>query len=358
MVESFVDTAPHNPEWDAFVAAAPGGHHAQTSLWAAVKQVLGWEGARIVLRDGGSIVGGVQVLTRAVAPGCQIGFAPRGPLVPEGDAGALERLLAALDDLGHARHIRYLKLQPPAGRHDLVAALRQRGWAPSAMEAAPTATVSTDLTADEDEIMRRMRKRTREMIRQAPRRGLEVREGTAADFDTYWRIVDATSARQGFAAYPRRYYEAMWREFASAGAATMLLAELDGSVLSATLLVGYGDRVTYKMGGWSGERSRVHPNEAIHWAGMRWAKGAGYRRYDFDGIDASIARAILAGGEPPGSARRGVAHFKLGFGGEVELFPEAVDRSPTALLRPVVRLAAPRMDRMRAVAHRALGRAA
>jgi lipid II:glycine glycyltransferase (peptidoglycan interpeptide bridge formation enzyme) len=358
MVESSVERGARDPEWDAFVAAAPGGHHAQTSLWAAVKQVLGWDAVRIVLRDGGAIVGGVQLLTRAVGPGCGIGFAPRGPLVPEGDDAVLDHLLAALDDVGRERHIRYLKLQPPAGRHELLTALQRRGWAPSAMEAAPTATVSVDLAADEDEIMRRMRKRTREMIRQAPRRGLVVREGSEADFDAYWQIVDATSARQGFAAYPRRYYEAMWREFAGAGAAALLLAELDGRVLSATLLVGYGDRVTYKMGGWSGERSRVHPNEAIHWAGMQWAKAAGYRFYDFDGIDVSLARTLRAGGELPEAARRGVAHFKLGFGGEVELFPAAVDRSPTTLLRPVVRLAAPRMDRMKSVAHRALGRAA
>ncbi len=358
MISTSVDIAAQNPEWDAFVAAAPGGHHTQSSLWAHVKQALGWEAVRIVLRERGTIVGGVQVLMRGIAPGCRVGFAPRGPLVPEGDSQALRILLAALDDVGRDCHIRYLKLQPPAGRHDLLASLRCLGWTPSAMEAAPTATVSVELTAPEDEILRRMRRRTRETIRQAPRRGLVVREGGECDFDAFWRIVDATSRRQGFASYPRHYYEAMWRAFAGVGTATMLLAELHGRVLSATLLVGYGDRMTYKMGGWSGERSRVHPNEAIHWAGIQRAKAAGYRFYDFDGIPAEIARTVRAGGELPESARQGVTHFKLGFGGEVELLPIAVDRSPTMLLRPMVRLAAPRMDRMKSAAHRALRRAA
>jgi lipid II:glycine glycyltransferase (peptidoglycan interpeptide bridge formation enzyme) len=353
-----LDTADRNPEWDAFVAAAPGGHHAQTSLWAGVKAVLGWDAQRVLLRDGGAIVGGVQLLTRAVAPGCRVAFAPRGPLVPAGDRDAVHLLLGALDDLGRRERIRYLKLQPPAGRHELVTTLATRGWAPSTMEAAPTATVRVDLTADEDELLRRMRKRTREKIRQAPRRGLVIREAGDEDFPTYCAIVEATSRRQGFGAYPRRYYEAMWREFSASGDAVVLMAELEGRVLSATLLVGYGDRVTYKMGGWSGDKAPVQPNEAIHWAGMQWAKAAGYQYYDFDGIHKSIAAAVLAGGELPESARSGVAHFKLGFGGEVEVFPGAMDRSPTVLLRPVVRLAAPRMDRMKSVAHRALGRAA
>lgn len=352
MFELSVDSAARSPEWDEFVALAPGGHHAQTSLWAGVKSVLGWEAERVVLRDGGAIVGGVQLLTRAVAPGCRVGFAPRGPLLPD-DEGALDLLLGAVDDLGRTRRIRYLKLQPPAGRHDLVPALRERGWAMSTMEAAPTATVQVDLEPDEDELLRRMRKRTREKIRQAPRRGLVIREAGEEDFPTYCAIVEATSRRQGFGAYPRRYYEAMWREFADA---VVLLAELDGRVLSATLLLGYGDRVTYKMGGWSGDRSPVQPNEAIHWAGIQWAKAAGYRYYDFDGIHKSIALALQSHGELPESARSGVAHFKLGFGGEIELFPGAMDRSPTVFLRPAVRLAAPRMDRMKSVAHRALGR--
>ena len=358
MLNVTIDNAARSPEWDAFVAAAPGGHHAQTSLWGEVKAVLGWDAQRVVLHDGDTIVGGVQLLTRAVGPGVRVGFAPRGPLVPEGDEQALDVLLSALDEVGRRRHIRYVKLQPPAGRSELASLLGRRGWALSTMEAAPTATVQVDLEADEDEIMRRMRKRTREMIRQAPRRGLVVREAVAEDLPTYCSIVEATSRRQGFGAYPRRYYEAMWSAFSAAGNATMLMAELEGRVLSATLLVGYGDRVTYKMGGWSGEKTRVHPNEAIHWAGIQWAKAAGYRYYDFDGIHESIARALRADGELPESARSGVAHFKLGFGGEVELFPSAMDRSPTALLRPMVRLAAPRMDRMKSVAHRALGRAA
>jgi hypothetical protein len=28
---------PSDPAWDQFVAATPGGHHAQTSLWAQLK---------------------------------------------------------------------------------------------------------------------------------------------------------------------------------------------------------------------------------------------------------------------------------------------------------------------------------
>ena len=36
---------------DEFVATTPGGHHAQTSRWARVKRVLGWDAARLIVRE-------------------------------------------------------------------------------------------------------------------------------------------------------------------------------------------------------------------------------------------------------------------------------------------------------------------
>src|SRR5262249_25225327 len=133
-----VDSATHDPAWDAFVAITPGGHHAQTSLWAQVKAVLGWEATRIVVREGDTIVGGAQFLTRAIGRAGPVGFAPRGPLLASADPKLLDEVQRAMMALGREQRVRYLKVQPPTDRHDLVDALRARGWAPSAMEAAPT----------------------------------------------------------------------------------------------------------------------------------------------------------------------------------------------------------------------------
>jgi lipid II:glycine glycyltransferase (peptidoglycan interpeptide bridge formation enzyme) len=345
-----------SPEWDAFVDRTPGGHHAQTSRWAQVKSVLGWEGTRLVVRRGDDIVGGVQLLTRTLNRAGAVSFAPRGPVLADPAPAVLQELHDALMEFGRERRVRYLKVQPPAGGPELRPGLRRLGYADSAMEAAPTADVRVDLTASEDEIFARVHKRTRSYIRSAARRGLILREGGEADLATYHRIVGETSRRQGFVPYPLEYYRTMWTEFAVDGRGRLLLAELDGVALSATLVIGFGDSVTYKMGGWAGGKTPVHPNEAIHWANIQWSKAAGYRFYDFDGVHKSIASALARDGELPESARHGVAAFKLQFCGDVVLFPEALDISPNAFLRPAVRLMAPRIDRMLPLAHRALGR--
>jgi lipid II:glycine glycyltransferase (peptidoglycan interpeptide bridge formation enzyme) len=342
-------------EWDAFVEAA-GGHHAQSCTWAGVKGVLGWRGTRLVVRDGGEIVAGAQVLVREVSRIGRVGTCAHGPLIASPDPDLLDLIHGGLVDLGRGERLRYMKVQPPVGAEQLGRRLHELGWATSSLPAAPSATVQVDLLAPEDEILARMRQATRKTIRRAEKRGLRLREGGRDDFDAYYRIIEATGERQGFTPYPRRYYEALWEAFGAREKSCLLLAELDGAVQSATLVIGFGEVATCKMGGWSGERSRVRPNEPMHFAAMRWAKRVGLCRYDFDGIDRECALAVLRGGELPEDQRHSVAHFKLGFGGEPVLLSETLDIGPGPVMRPLVRAAAPHLSGLRHLAHRVAGR--
>jgi lipid II:glycine glycyltransferase (peptidoglycan interpeptide bridge formation enzyme) len=351
-----LETSEGTTAWDEFVATAENGHHAQSSTWARAKGVLGWRAVRLVLRDGDRIVAGAQVLIRDVRPFGRVGTCAHGPLVTSPDPRLVEAVHQGLLDLGRSERIRYLKVQPPLGSGDLCDGLRDRGWTPSGLSAAPSATVRVDLDAPEDEILARMRQSTRKKIRQGERRGLVLREGRRDDFAAYHRIIEATSRRQGFTPYPSDYYETLWESFADRDGTCLLLAELDGEVLSATLVIAFGGVATCKMGGWSGGQSRVRPNEPMHFAAMRWAKRIGAHQYDFDGIDRGVANAVQRGGELPEEARRGVAHFKLGFGGRVVLLPETLDIGPGPLMRPLVRAAAPRLEHFRDLAHRVAGR--
>ena len=334
-------------EWDAFVAAAPGGSHVQTSRWAEVKATQGWRGERVVARDGGVIVGGCQLLVRRTGP-VTMAYAPRGPLGP----GAEVAVLGGVHELAGRHRLPYVKLQPPPGADALAEWLLAMGAVASDLEAAPIATTLVDIAADPATTLAAMRANTRANIRKAERRGVTVRIAGLEELDRFGELVIATSERQGFAPYPLRYYRRMLELF---GDAALVIAEHEGRALSALLLLGWGDTVTYKMGAWSGTPGPVRPNELAHWTAMAWARERGYRFYDFEGLPVPLART-LARGEPWPEGQRGTAWFKLGFGGGVSLYPGAYDFSPSRLLAPVVRRAAPRLRRWEGVALRALGR--
>jgi lipid II:glycine glycyltransferase (peptidoglycan interpeptide bridge formation enzyme) len=104
------------------------------------------------------------------------------------------------------------------------------------------------------------------------------------------------------------------------GHARIFVAEHAGEPVSAALVVAFGDRVSLKRAAWSAADRSLRPNELLHWHVMRWARQAGYARYDLEGVD---PRAASSGERTEARAADAVTAFKLGFGGEVALSPPA-----------------------------------
>ena len=320
-------------DWDRFLAQTEGGHHVQTSLWARVQAQFGWRPVRVLVYEGASLVAGVQILTRSFGVAGSIGNAIRGPVLARNDATLARRVVEPLADVVKERRIRHLIMQPAAGMGLLEAPLVAQGFRPSSMVSILPATVIVDLSADPERLLAGMHSKTRYNIRLGERKGLTVREGTADDLGTFYRLLVATSERQGFTTDSQAYFETLWDVFAPEGHIKLFLAEYDGEAVSAFLYIGFGDTLVYKRGAWSGQHGSKHPNELLHWKVMGWAKEQGYRQYDFDGITLPVAQAAIAGQPLPPELRKTVAAFKLGFGGKVVQLPPVYEQIRNPVLR-------------------------
>jgi peptidoglycan pentaglycine glycine transferase (the first glycine) len=180
-----------------------------------------------------------------------------------------------------------------------------------------------------------MKDKTRYNIRLAQRKGVTVREGSEQDLEICHQLLTATSQRQGFPLPTGEYFLRMWRLLHPRGHLRMFLAEYEGEVLSSMLAIPFGDTVTFKFGGWSGRHGNRHPNELMHWVAMQTVKAEGFRYYDFESFDSGLARAILDGEPLSEPQARTVATFKLGFGGEVRVYPGPYERVSNPVLRRV-----------------------
>lgn len=325
-----------DPEWDAFLAETPGGHHVQTSLWGQSKALLNWNVTRVMAIRGGRIVGGAQLLTRTlpfVGRLGAFGYVTKGPLFAVDDPSLLEPVIDALHRVAGANRVQYMVVQPPDNGEAVAHRLPEMGFRYSPIEVTPTATLLIDLSAEPDDIMHQMRETTRRNIRRGQKKGIVVREGAERDLPIFHHLLTSTAHRQDFSPYDEEYFDNMWRILRPHGYICLLIAEYEGEPVSAHLLVPFRDTVIVKKVGWSGLHGDLRPNDVLYWESIMWARANGYRYCDLEGIELKAARVLLRGEHLPDSYRQTPTFFKLGFGGKVTILPGSYDYVYNPLLR-------------------------
>lgn len=312
-----------DPDWDAFLKSAPGGSYQQTCFWAQAKSFFRFRPARVVIKHGETIVAGAQMLIRRWRPLGAIGYVTRGPVVAREHSNAANLVFEGMHRIARQEGVRCLAVQlPPA--NDLLSA-HVSGWetCPDSFALAPVATLEVSLKPELPAILAGMRKSTRYSIRSGEKKGVGVRLGTEHDLGAFHQLALNTGARQNFSTEPLEYFRHLWRVLAPSQNLQLFLAEVNGETVSAAMMIAFGDAVTFWRNGWSGSHAEYHPNEALQWAAIKWAKEQGYAFYDLGGIGPQTA-ALLQRGEPLPDAPGYRAYlFKIGFGGDVAVFPKA-----------------------------------
>jgi lipid II:glycine glycyltransferase (peptidoglycan interpeptide bridge formation enzyme) len=275
----------------------------------------------------------------------------------------VERLTAAMDRLARKR-LRALFVQPPADARDVSAALRGRGFRQSISGIAPAASIRVDLRRDIEDLRKGMTKANRRRSRHWAERGVRVRMGSRDDIPVVADLVARSAEHQRFEPLSRDYIQNLHRELDAEQHAAVFVAEIDGSPAAALLCTRCDGVVKQRLSGMErSERARKDGvSAATVWRAMEWAKANGYHTYDFGGISARAADALLTGEPEPSAHLKGTERFKTSFGGEVFRYPEQVE----LISSPPLRLAYDISRRTRAgsrfveVAKRALrgGRAA
>jgi lipid II:glycine glycyltransferase (peptidoglycan interpeptide bridge formation enzyme) len=324
--------------WNSFVAASPAGHLLQSWQWGQLKAAFGWQAVRVGVEDGERLVAGAQVLFRCLPPSfpyLSIAYVPKGPILDFDNQEISEALLSAIHCLARQKRAMLLKIEPELPHSpSVVRQLQACGFRPSPQTIQPRSTIHIDLRADLDEILARMKSKTRYNVRLAGRKGVLVREGTADDLPIFYRLVELTGKRDGFAVHSRGYYETAYRLFVPPGndrnssLARLFLATYHDKVIAGLMVFAFGQRAWYMYGASSDRERKRMPNHLLQWQAIRWARERGCLTYDLWGIPDEV-------GEEPGKYKRtvtdrqgglwGIYRFKQGFGGQVVRYVGAYD---------------------------------
>ncbi len=311
-------------KWDEFLTRAPGGHHVQSCAWGRLKAHHQWKAIRIIAREGSKIVAGGQLLVRSLprVPFLgRVGYLAMGPVCLPAHGEAVLPVLQRLKQLARELRIRYCAVQPSPGSAWDHRFLEQNDYRPSAIQLGPLASLRIDLAVDSDTILAAMKRRRRYNIRHGLRNGVQVRPGLKEEMPIFHQLLRSTAGRQRFNTDTVQYFHKLITELGPM--ATIFFAEKDGRFLSAALTISFAHTTYLKRLGWSGAQGKYHPNEVLIWEIIRWSQAHGDRFFDFEGIDLEAARQIETGRPVPSDRLESVSSFKLGFGGEVVICPQA-----------------------------------
>jgi lipid II:glycine glycyltransferase (peptidoglycan interpeptide bridge formation enzyme) len=344
-VRAHLATPDELADWDVHAVASTRGHVYQSRAWGDYRTSRGWQAWHIAFDDGFRLLAVGR--ERAVVGGGGA-YATRGPIPEDDPALNAARSAAAAELLAELGMDAFTVDGETPASSGLHVHLEARGFELTE-ELQPSrhrmdvglGPVDTP-NSDEATIFASFGATTRNLIRQAERRGLRVQRldagGGRSDEDTtglplegfdpvdqtdaattdemlrtFYGMLDATAHRRGFALASEEAFTDWSARSLAAGHMLYLQArdEEDGPVAGASFY-RHGDRLTYSLAGDRAELRKKHPGAVrlLVWRGIQIALDERRATVDLGGIDTEGARDQPSKGDPT----YGMYQFKESFG--------------------------------------------
>jgi lipid II:glycine glycyltransferase (peptidoglycan interpeptide bridge formation enzyme) len=300
-------------------------HPLQSWEWGDFRQKTGLEVVRLGVFEGKKLIAAWQMTVHPLPKtDYTLIYFPKGP-VPD------KMMLEALRKLGQEKKAILAKLEPsikfnPDVRDFLIKFGCQEGtplftrW-----------TFQLDLSPSEEEILKRMKSKTRYNLKLAQRRGVKIFEDDSPKaFEIYLKLAQETNRRQGFYAHTPEYHRLLWETLAPTGMYHLFLAQFRQQILAAYIFFTFNQVLYYPYGGSTRTLKEVMPAYLLFWEAIKFGKQKGCQLFDMWGS---------LGPDPnPNDPWFGFHRFKQGFGAELVEFIGTYDLVINSQLYPIYNL--------------------
>jgi len=318
-------------DWNQFLATHPNAHLLQTGEWGELKSAFGWKPVRIINEKCG-----VQILFRKLPLGFTVGYIPKLAISFRQSAFSQE-LWHEIDSVCKKNHAIFLKLEPDLWNDqspETPALSEVEGWnlklETSPHNIQPPRTIIVNIKGDEEDILARMKQKTRYNIRLAEKKGVTIRAWD--DIESFHKMMLLTGGRDRFGVHSREYYKRAYDLLHPKEMGELLVAEYEGKQLAALFVARNGNRAYYLYGASTDEERNRMPTYLLQWEAMKWAKARGCEEYDLWGVPDEDEATLEANFEKRHDGLWGVYRFKRGFGGQLKRAVQAMDRVYNPLL--------------------------
>jgi FemAB-related protein (PEP-CTERM system-associated) len=201
-------------------------------------------------------------------------FSDHCPLLAEDEDSANDLIDQAVR-LARDKKVRYLELR--TGLSD------SAGKRPELLEGNLYVRWVFSLTADTDAMWNSLRKPVQKRVKRSRRLGVDVRlADQRRDIDTYYRLhLLVRSRKHGMPPQSIQFFYALWDTFHASGKLQLLLAEQEGRVIAAMILLGSGKTMRCAYSASDDAHLNLAPNNLLFWKSMEWSGAHGYETLDF-----------------------------------------------------------------------------
>ena len=343
--------------WNSIISKLPNPHFLQTYEWGQVKTKYGWRPLYAVWTvDNFSVTDDCSLLTdnclaaalilkrqiihNGFAARLSVLYSPKGPLLDWTNEPLRKRVLDDLQSFAKNQGAIFLKCDPDVvlgmGVPDsegavpenygqaVMSELKRRGWGYSSDQIQFKNTVLVDLNPTEEEMLARMKQKTRYNIRLAGKKSVSLRVGKLGDLSMLYKMYAETSVRDGFVIRDEGYYKTVWTLFMNSSEPTCepLIAEVDGEPVAAIFVFYFAGCAYYVYGMSRNMHREKMPTYFLQWEAMKRAKARGCTVYDLWGAPEVFDES---------DSMWGVYRFKEGLGGKVVRTLGAWDFAPSPL---------------------------
>lgn len=290
---------------NGFVGAEAHSQFLQSWQWGEFQKKVSGVIWRIGVIEDGELLASVKLVKKQLPMGRSYFYAGRGPIFKAGvwREAAGDLLFSEINKLAQEESIMFLRFDPTFSLADFKYPIVKT------IDVQPSKTMILDLSLSEADILKNLSQKTRYNIKLAEKKGVKVVTVDLNRFEEFWQLLSSTSDRDEFNLHGRSYYKEMLG--LDSNFLKLFFAEFNGQPIATALVVFFGDTATYLHGGSANENRQVMAPYALQWQTIKLAKQAGYKYYDFYGIDEI--------------KWPGITKFKNGFGGLEVNYPGTFD---------------------------------
>ncbi len=308
--------------WEDFLSQSAQKTFLQSWAWGDFNRKMGERTWRLGVCKGSELKA-VSLVVLVCAKRGKFLLLPHGPVMLEDEeekTEILQSLLKKLKEIGKENGAVFIRVSPISKRtEENEAAFKKAGFREAPIHAHPESSWKLDIMPSQEEIMAKMRKTTRYLIRQAlENKDIKIEisekpEDVEKFNDLYLKVVE----KQHFVPFSIDYLKKEFQSFLDKGQISLFFAKYKGKIAASSFVIFWSGIGFYHHAALLPEFHKLPLAYLLQWEAIREAKRRNCFLYDFWGYADPL--------KTPNHPWAGPTLFKMGFGGSAHFYVKTKD---------------------------------